>query len=105
MSTKDQLEDNLIATYITGQIFQNYLSCLRKSYDGPDKKQRYLQNTYRSMDKALNVLLDPMHRELKKSSAFEEIEDDVVVYHEVLEALMNMDRQMFEEAISHIKSL
>lgn len=102
---KEDRDDNLIATYIMGQIFQNYLSCLRVSYDGPDKKQRYLQNKYREMDQLLNTFLNPMHRELKKTPAFQEIEKDVVEYHEIMEALMNMNREQFESAIRFIKSV
>lgn len=67
MTKEEAYKESLVATYITGQLFKNMLSCLRKHYDGPDKHERYLQNKYREMDQTMDVLFNPMDRELKKA--------------------------------------
>jgi len=105
MTKEEAYKENLVAAYITGQLFKNQLSCLRKHYDGPDKHHRYLQNKYREMNATMDVLFNPMDRELKKAGAYEELEEVVIKYHELIDKVLTMDKERFDKVVEFVNAV
>ena len=97
---QEQIE-NVFGIYVTGNMMKNYASCIKSDYSGPDKKSRYMYNKMNELISNSDKALKPIHKFLVDTQTDEHVEKMLILFHEVIDQIFEMD----EYNINRVKQL